>query len=119
MRIALDALGGDHGPGPNVAGAVLAIQAITGVTIVLVGDKPQIELFLSAGAAPPPDRREIVHPPQAVDMKEKPAEALRRKPDASIFQCWQLLAEGRVDGLVSAGNTGAGVAGGVETRLAL
>jgi glycerol-3-phosphate acyltransferase PlsX len=49
-------------------------------------------------------------------MKEKPAEALRRKPDASIFRCWQLLAEGKVDGLVSAGNTGAVVAGGLKTR---
>ena len=49
-------------------------------------------------------------------MKEKPAEAIRRKPDASIFRCWQLLAEGKVDGLVSAGNTGAVVAGGLKSR---
>ncbi len=49
-------------------------------------------------------------------MKEKPGEALRRKPEASVFRCWQLLAEKNVDGLVSAGNTGAVVAGGLKTR---
>jgi glycerol-3-phosphate acyltransferase PlsX len=116
MRIALDALGGDHGTGPNVAGAALAAQAIPDVTIVLVGDKPQIESFLSASVSPQSDRLEIVHAPVAVDMKEKPGEALRRKPDASVFRCWQMLAEGSVDGLVSAGNTGAVVAGGLRTK---
>jgi glycerol-3-phosphate acyltransferase PlsX len=59
---------------------------------------------------------EVVHAPTVVEMKEKPAEALRRKPDASIFRAWQLMAEGRVDGVVSAGNTGAVVAGGLKTR---
>jgi glycerol-3-phosphate acyltransferase PlsX len=116
MRIALDALGGDHGLGPNVAGAILAIQAIPDITLVVVGDKPQIESQLASSGLPSTDRLEIIHAPVAVDMKEKPAEALRRKPDASIFQCWQLLADGKVDGLVSAGNTGAVVAGGLKTR---
>src|SRR5579872_7190448 len=116
MRIALDALGGDHGPTPNVAGALLAIQTIPDIAIVLVGDKPQIETLISSSGSPSSDRLEIIHAPHAVDMKEKPAEALRRKPDASIFKCWQLLAEGNVDGLVSAGNTGAVVAGGLKTR---
>jgi glycerol-3-phosphate acyltransferase PlsX len=49
-------------------------------------------------------------------MKEKPVEAIRRKPDASVFRCWQLMATGQVDGLASAGNTGAVVAGGLKTR---
>lgn len=116
MRIALDVMGGDHGPSPNVAGAILAIQAIPDISIVLVGDKPQIESLLAANGSHSSERLEIVHAPQVVDMKEKPTEALRRKPDASIFQCWQLLAEGTVDGLVSAGNTGAVVAGAMKTR---
>jgi glycerol-3-phosphate acyltransferase PlsX len=116
MRIALDALGGDHGPAPNVAGAVLAVAAVPDLTVVLVGDQPQIVSLLKSAGHFPPDRLEIVHAPTAVDMKEKPAEALRRKPDASVFRCWQLLAEKNVDGLVSAGNTGAVVAGGLKTR---
>jgi glycerol-3-phosphate acyltransferase PlsX len=115
MRIALDALGGDHGVGPNVAGAALAVNAVPDLTVVLVGDQAQVEPLLAANLAPP-GRIELVHAPTCVDMKEKPAEALRKKPDASVFRCWQLLAEGKVDGLVSAGNTGAVVAGGLKTR---
>jgi glycerol-3-phosphate acyltransferase PlsX len=116
MRIALDALGGDLGASPNVAGAALALQAIADLELVLVGDQPQLETLLSAANVKPGSRLELVHAPQVVDMKEKPTEALRRKPDASIFKCWQLLAEGLVDGLVSAGNTGAVVAGAMKTR---
>lgn len=116
MRIALDALGGDHGPDPNVAGAVLAVRSVADLTVVLVGDQARLEALLAAAGEVPPGRIELVHAPVAVEMKEKPAEALRKKPDASIFRCWQLLAEGAVDGLVSAGNTGAVVAGAVKTH---
>lgn len=116
MRIAIDVLGGDHGAAPNVAGAVLAANAVPDLTVVLVGDQPQTETLLAAAGPAPAGRVEFVHAPVAVDMKEKPADALRKKPDASVFRCWQLLAEGKVDGLVSAGNTGAVVAGGLKTR---
>jgi glycerol-3-phosphate acyltransferase PlsX len=116
MRIALDALGGDYGAGPNVAGAVLATNAVPDLTVVLVGDQDQSEKLLAASGHSAHERIELIHAPVSVDMKEKPAEALRRKPDASVFRCWQLLAEGKVDGLVSAGNTGAVVAGGLKTR---
>ena len=112
MRLALDAMGGDHGPGPNVAGALLALSAVPDLTVVLVGDRAQLEPLLPTL----PDRLEIFHASQAVDMKEKPVEALRKKPDASIFRCWQLMAEGNVEGLVSAGNTGAIVAGGLRLK---
>jgi len=115
MRIALDAMGGDHGPAPNVGGARLALAANPDLTIVFVGDQVQLDPLLAAGGLPS-GRVEVFHAPHTVEMKEKPAEALRRKPDASIFRCWELLAEGKVDGLVSAGNTGAVVAGGLKTR---
>ena len=116
MRIALDALGGDHGPAPNVAGAVLAVASVPDLTVVLVGDQSQLERLVATAGPVPPGRIEFVHAPVAVDMKEKPAEALRRKPDASIFRSWELMANRQVDGLVSAGNTGAVVAGGLKTR---
>jgi glycerol-3-phosphate acyltransferase PlsX len=116
MRIALDAMGGDHGPGPNVAGAVLALNAVPDLTVILVGDRAQIDLFLGASGPVPPGRLEVVHASQSVDMKEKPSDALRKKPDASVFRCWELMAEKQVDGLVSAGNTGAVVAGGLRLR---
>src|SRR5436305_9336994 len=110
MRIALDAMGGDHAPGPIVAGALKAIQAIPALNVVLVGDQAQIEPLL-AGATT--NRLEIFHASQVVTMEESPVVALRKKPDNSISRCWQLLAEGKVDGIVSAGNTGAMVAGGL------
>src|SRR5215213_5285712 len=115
MRIALDAMGGDHGPTPNVEGARLAVAADPELTVVLVGDQAQLDPLLAAGASAA-GRVEVVHAPTVVEMKEKPGEAMRRKPDASVFRCWQLMAEGSVDGLVSAGNTGAVVAGGLKTR---
>ena len=116
MRIALDAMGGDHGPVPNVAGALQAIGTTPDLTVVLVGDRAQIEPLLASSPAYPADRIEIVHASQCIGMNEKPAEALRAKPDSSIGKCWQLLATKAVDGLVSAGNTGAVVAGGLFTR---
>src|SRR5260221_5288231 len=114
MRLALDAMGGDHGPAPNVAGALLALAASPDLTVVLVGDRAQLDPILAAG--PSSDRLEVVHATQTVEMKEKPVEALRKKPDASVFRCWQLMAEGKVDGLVSSGNTGAIIAGGLRLK---
>jgi glycerol-3-phosphate acyltransferase PlsX len=110
MRIALDAMGGDHAPAPIVAGAVRAVEAEPELRVVLVGDQAQVTPLLPAG--PPRDRLELFHCTQVVGMEEKPVEALRRKPDNSIKRCWELLAQRKVDGLVSAGNTGAMVAGG-------
>jgi glycerol-3-phosphate acyltransferase PlsX len=115
MRIALDTMGGDHGPAPNVGGAKFALDANPDLTIILVGDQSQLEPLIATTSLPT-NRVEIVHAPQVVEMKEKPVEAIRRKPDASIFRCWHMMAEGKVDGLVSAGNTGAVVAGGLKTR---
>src|SRR5262245_51968204 len=113
MRIALDAMGGDHAPGPIVAGGVQAAQSEPELTVVLVGDQGQIEpLLLPLGDDPVRRRLEVFHCTQVVGMDEKPVEALRRKPDNSIKRCWELLAGRKVDGIVSAGNTGAMVAGG-------
>jgi phosphate acyltransferase len=110
MQIALDAMGGDFAPGPIVAGAVQAVAADPGLHVVLVGDRSQIEPLL---AAAPRDRLEIFHCSQAIGMEESPVVGLRKKPDNSISRCWQLLAQHKVDGIVSAGNTGAMVAGGL------
>src|SRR3954467_271818 len=111
MRIALDAMGGDHAPGPIVAGAVEAVAREPELTVVLVGDQAQVEPLLPP-AAPGRDRLTLFHCTQVVGMDEKPGAALRRKPDNSIKRCGELLAKGAVDGIVSAGNTGAMVAGG-------
>src|SRR5215471_4871120 len=117
MRIALDAMGGDHAPEPIVAGAVQAVEADPELHVVLVGDQGRIEPLL-AGVTDR-SRLAVFHCTQVVGMEEKPVEALRRKPDNSILRCWQLLAGRKVDGIVSAGNTGAMVAGGLLRRLFL
>src|SRR5438132_10663406 len=116
MLIALDAMGGDHAPGPIVAGAVQAVAANPDMRVILVGDRAQLESCLS-GAGASSDRLEIFHCTQVVTMEETPVVALRKKPDNSISRCWQLLAERKVDAIVSAGNTGAMVAGGLRLRL--
>jgi glycerol-3-phosphate acyltransferase PlsX len=118
MRIALDAMGGDHAPGPIVAGALQGVADDPELYVVLVGDQAQIQPCLTAGAAGL-DRIELFHCTQVVGMEESPVIALRKKPDNSISRCWQLLAERKVNAIVSAGNTGAMVAGGLRLRLFL
>jgi len=115
MRVALDAMGGDHAPGPIVAGAVQAVSAQPDMTVALVGDEPRIAAEL-ARLGSNRERLEIVHCSQTVDMGDSPVEALRRKPDNSISRLWQLLADKSVDAIVSAGSTGAMVAAGLRTR---
>ena len=118
MRIALDAMGGDHAPGPIVLGAVQAVQKDPEMTVVLVGDQAQIEPVLASAGAER-SRLEIFHASQIVTMEESPAMAFRKKPDNSITRCWQLLQQRKVEAIVSAGNTGAMVAGGFLLRLFL
>src|SRR6266700_4664084 len=112
MDIALDAMGGDHAPGPIVAGAVQAVAANPDLRVVLVGDRAQVEPHLRGTT----ERIEIFHCTQVITMEETPVLALRKKPDNSISRCWQLLAERKVSAIVSAGNTGAMVAGGLRLR---
>src|SRR5437867_7209495 len=118
MQIALDAMGGDFAPAPIVAGAVQAVHADPQMRVVLVGDRAQVEPCL-AKEGNLPDRLEIFLCTQAITMEEAPVLALRKKPDNSISRCWQLLAERKVEAIVSAGNTGAMVAGGFRLRLFL
>lgn len=110
MRVALDAMGGDHAPGPIVDGAVHAVREVPGLTVVLVGDQAAIEVELQRHPDTPRDHLPVVHAREVIGMHEKPVEALRRKRDNSISKCWGLLAGGEVNAVVSAGSTGAMVA---------
>lgn len=110
MRIALDAMGGDHAPGPIVDGAVAAVADSGDLVAVLVGDQARVEAELARWPDAPRDRLPIVHAAEAVGMDEKPMEALRKKRDNSISKSWGLLGSGDVQAVVSAGNTGAMVA---------
>ncbi len=113
MRIALDAMGGDHAPGPIVDGAVQAVQAQPELTVVLVGDQAKIEAELVRTPNAPRDRLPILHASEVVGMDEKPVEGLRKKRDNSISRSWGLMASGDARAVVSAGNTGAMVASGL------
>jgi glycerol-3-phosphate acyltransferase PlsX len=114
MRIALDAMGGDHAPAPIIAGALQAVEADSSLNVVLVGDQAQIEPEIKNN--PDPSRISIFHCTQAIGMEESPVDGLRKKPDNSISRSWQMLGLGKVDGIVSAGNTGAMVAGGILSK---
>jgi glycerol-3-phosphate acyltransferase PlsX len=109
-RIAVDAMGGDHGPREVVRGAIERAAADPTIDVVLVGDTSSIEAHLDA---PPPANVSIVHASQVVDMHEDAALAVRRKKDASINVCMRLIGEGRADAVVTAGHTGAGVASAI------
>ncbi|MFM7539625.1 MAG: phosphate acyltransferase PlsX [Planctomycetota bacterium] len=113
MDIALDAMGGDHAPGPIVAGALKALESDPELRVTLVGDESAIRSLMGGS---PPSRASVFHCTQVIGMDESPASGFRRKPDNSIARCWQLLAQGKVGGIVSAGNTGAMVAGGLFSR---
>jgi glycerol-3-phosphate acyltransferase PlsX len=103
-RIALDAMGGDKAPLETVHGAIDAVAR--GVDVVLVGDERVIGSHLeTAGAS-----LEIVHAPEVIEMGEDPAAAIRSKKGASVTVAAGLVASGDVDGMVSAGSTGAALA---------
>lgn len=105
VRIALDAMGGDHAPGEIIRGAIRAADALQDIELVLVGDESAIrqELKKSSGDL----RFSIVHTDQWITMDDIPKEAIRDKPRSSINICAQLVNENKVDAIVSAGNTGA------------
>jgi glycerol-3-phosphate acyltransferase PlsX len=118
MRIALDALGGDYAPDPNIDGAIAALEANPDLEVDLVGD-PNLIMPLLEKRGGHCSRLHTVPAEGFVGMDEKPTDALRKKPNCSIAVCWKLMAERSVDGIVSAGNTGAVVAAGMRTRLYL
>jgi len=118
MRIALDAMGGDFAPGPNISGAYEAVERIPELEVLLVGDRSRLEEEIAKVGSLPTSIR-IVESEGFVGMEEKPTVALREKPNCSIVRCWQLMASGDADAVVSAGHTGAVVAAGLRTRLFL
>ena len=103
--VAVDAMGGDNAPQAEIQGALLAAREY-GVGVLLVG-RPEVlepELRRQDASGLPV---EILPASEVVEMNESPVKALRRKPDSSIRVATLLVQEGRAQGVVSAGNTGA------------
>ncbi len=110
VRVAIDAMGGDHAPAEIVRGALDWAAGNPSVELLLVGDEARLKPFLDE---PLPAHVSVVHASESVAMEEHPAAAVRRKRDASINVCMRLVREGRADAVVTAGHTGAGVASAV------
>jgi glycerol-3-phosphate acyltransferase PlsX len=111
MRIAIDAMGGDFAPGEIIAGALEAKDVLESEDeLVLIGDEEIIKSHLVQLGAPA-DSFRIFHAPEVISMDESPVEALRRKPKSSIAIMARAASHRQVDAVLSAGNTGACVAG--------
>ena len=102
VRIAVDAMGGDHAPGEIVAGAVMAARDGLG-HMILVGDEARIAPLIGERR----DTVEIVHAPDAIAMDASPSQALRNADRTSLGVAIGMLRDGTADAVVSAGNSGA------------
>lgn len=107
VRIALDAMGGDHGPRVVVPAAVDVLSSCPNVHLILVGKKELLESQLRSINALNNPRLTIHEASQVVEMDEPPAVALRKKRDSSMRAAVNLVKEGVAQACVSAGNTGA------------
>src|SRR5438128_959843 len=111
LNIALDVMGGDHGPREIIAGAVEAARAYN-VTVSLVGKADMIQAELARHALAGLDLP-IVSASQVIEMDDKPANAVRAKPDSSMVVACDLVRNGNAQAFVTAGNTGGALAAGI------
>jgi phosphate acyltransferase len=109
VRVAVDAMGGDHGPTEIVPGALHHAAAHPLDRVILVGDEPT----LRSVAGELPANVSIAHASQVIGMGEHPALALREKKDATILVAMDLVKRGEADAVVTAGHTGAGMAAAI------
>ncbi|MBT8762699.1 phosphate acyltransferase PlsX [Desulfohalobiaceae bacterium Ax17] len=109
--IAIDAMGGDHGPQVVIPGALKAARAER-LSLILVGDEKILSQELKQHKTNGLDI-EVVHAPEVAGMSEKPSEILRKKKNTSIEVAFRLVREGKAHGVVSAGNSGATLACGM------
>jgi glycerol-3-phosphate acyltransferase PlsX len=106
VTIAVDAMGGDKAPVPEVEGAIHAAKQY-GHRVVLVGDGHAVEHELSRHPSARELPIEVVHASERITMDDHAAKAARGKKDSSMHVCARMVAEGKADGFLSAGNTGA------------
>jgi glycerol-3-phosphate acyltransferase PlsX len=107
VTIALDAMGGDHGPAVTVPGALAALRSQPDLNLVLAGQRAVLEKELARHHGAEGARLRIQHATEVVGMDEPPAQALRGKKDSSMRVAINLVKSGEAQAVVSAGNTGA------------
>ena len=110
MKIVIDAFGGDNSPEEIIEGAVLAVSKHKNLTIVLCGDEEKVKKVLNGRE----ERIEVVHAPDVISNDDIPTDAIRHKKDSSLVKAFDILKnEDDVIALISAGSTGAILAGGI------
>lgn len=119
MIIGIDMMGGDYAPLEAVKGAALYLSGHNvPATLLLIGDKEQVETLLREHQVPT-THISVVHAAQVIGMHEHPTRALREKQQSSIAIGFHLLASGKMDAFISAGNTGAMLVGALFSIRAL
>lgn len=108
MKLALDAMGGDNAPQAIIEGAYAALEEYPNLEISLYGQEDKMAPFLKSH-----NRLSTVHCMEVVEGEDDPARAVRRKKDSSMARMLQAVAAGEADACLSAGNTGALMAGGL------
>ncbi|MDF2907880.1 MAG: plsX [Herbinix sp.] len=111
ITVAVDAMGGDNAPGEIIKGAVLAVTERKDIKVVLTGDEEIIRKELGSYDYDK-DRLQVVHAPEIITNCEAPVLAIRRKKNSSIVVALQMVKNKEADAFVSAGSTGAVLAGG-------
>jgi glycerol-3-phosphate acyltransferase PlsX len=107
VTVAVDAMGGDHGPSVTVPAAARFLESHPDAAVVLVGREPDLAAGIARLHSPARGRLRVHAASEVVDMDEPPADALRRKKDSSMRVAVNLVRDGSADACVSAGNTGA------------
>ena len=111
MNIGLDMMGGDFAPQEAVKGVQLYLsETTTPANLFLIGDEARIKPLLEEHSIDS-SRIKVIHAPQVIDMHEHPTKALKEKQQSSIAIGFHLLATGKMDAFISAGNTGAMLVG--------
>ncbi len=119
MNIALDMMGGDYAPLEAVKGISLFLaEGGKNITLTLIGEETKVKALLLANAIPL-ENIVVVHAAQCIDMHEHPTKALREKQQSSIAIGFNLLATGKTDAFISAGNTGAMMVGALFSIKAI
>jgi glycerol-3-phosphate acyltransferase PlsX len=106
VTIAVDAMGGDKAPVPEVEGAIRAAREL-GHRILLVGDEHEVQQALDKHPGAKSLPIEVIHAEERITMDDHAAKAARTKKGSSMHVCARMAAEGKADGFLSAGNTGA------------
>ena len=108
MKLAIDAMGGDHAPKEVILGVNRAIKAFPDIKVVLFGKKDAITPFLEMN-----DRVQIVHTDEVIEATDEPVRAIKRKKQSSMVLMAKAVADGEAEACISAGNTGALMAAGL------